>query len=404
MTDRIKMLSLEDKAYMSFRLFNKNFPLDVLSKIYPIRETIQGDALCFLGMGKIGKIAPKKEEFLEVYKNMPIDIADTAESILMNPMYDRDNVIHVFDLLQNNVYNKALLTNSITYTDIKIKMEEFTAGLFGYIIPYKLKAYSIRKKLMDDDFSHEDPLKNLMYNSVTTYISEFISTNDVNVTALMYYLLMRELEVQDKFKYKELFSSILFMLNKSFSAEFESLCNMISGDADFSLTDVIDRVSTSCSLQPDTMELVKSCQKMQFIPNGYKNQGSEDYSSFGVTLQDEGFELKDDNDVQRILMSVKGMDEELIKDYVGEGVISYTFGENEIGCLRFSMKIPMLICNNKAGYTRMIIQYEGNNFLLINKVGDPKIYGLGIDTSASDGTRKLFILEPDKRFEYKLQS
>lgn len=390
-SNKIDNLSINDKAYMIYGDGPRNFPIQIRSYIYTKTSIWKEDIQNAVGNKSLEKVFPffKASKFLFSYGSTIHDerIRNMIDKIGKMESFTKENIIDIFSLCN-------YFMNLVSTTDCS---SELWHDIFFIFIPYKIKAYEIRKKITQDFFSSDDTLNSLINETLSNMYNEFLNTSYPKIMIISYLNLMNELGVKPS-KFIDLFIMIKSIFGFNCNSVKETINAIETGQ--MNVVDILNEVQDTY-IDTDVNIYAKKIEDIKLIENYTKGEISTELS-YGIILKDPNFILEKQSDLNRIILLMDDIDDSFIKEYIGaNAIIYYDFTENEIGCLR-SHEIPMIILKRKIGDRRVVIQYKGEEYLIFHTNLENKIYGLGLSRSDEE-SRKLFEITLDSNYNYRLE-
>ena len=405
MIDNINRLSLSDKLYMIVN--PSSFSLSNRSLINFYKNEWTEDIEKNMNPGVIELEYDEYENLKLRCNNVVEDSGNETVCKELNRFYKKVIFTHceskenIKDLLC--LFNIELdwLIRNIDLIPINGRKDYFSkiTVCFLDLLRYKVRAHEIVVNNNCDIAPGDEELRSFYDHYISHLITELITSDNDRYLALISYLLLTYLEVDESTKFPEILDSIVgAKLRKYHSVIMDTLVTMLKGKVN-----PIAIIDSICVEPGDKMmDLMKREGKLCIEKNYKKDKVSDILRNGELCIGDSVFGDKPIN-LESLMREIYRLNTECIKDYVGENkVINFSISEREVGYLKMKEKLPVCKVLTKKDGFYTLTRYEDISYLLFKMYNDNKCYGISFPEGFK-GERKVVIFDIPRELDYKLE-
>ena len=284
----------------------------------------------------------------------------------------------------------------------KEDLKNISDYIFSTLIPYKLQAYEIHKKMMSDVIPADKNLYAYTMNSLRLLFDLFVKSYTINVISFVVYMIVNELELENRVTNP----LGVFIKAKSYMNDYSinticdltEICNKLNkgGTDAISLLDEIDTEEEDC----DFVDFIKKRAEVKIKESFKKDTICTDADKMLAI----GNNVLPRLDPANLIVEIEQLQPDYIKSYIGDDTsITYEIPERMIGYLEVRENVPICKVMYDGGKFYTLIRYHGESYLLFLKEGNNSVcFGLSFPAN-SDGERYLVSFSIPDELDYKLE-
>lgn len=305
-------------------------------------------------------------------------------------------------LLFNNQLTQFKSKKDVSIISIDISKDTYIKLQIKYflkLLQFKLKAHEISTFYSGDIRPSGVSINDFTYTILRNLIDELVASKDENCSALVIYLILQYLHMDNKDFYSEIFTT---------------MCKYISNLDPRRLSRIITKIDEGGC---DSLKVIEQVDGMKCTPysniiqkegkriigeNFKKNKVSDIFRNGDLCIGDVVF---DDNEtsLENLITEITKLNTDVIKDYIGENkIINFRIDEKEVGYLKLKEKLPICKVLLKNGGFYTLTKYENMSYLLFKLYNDNKCYGISFPAEFK-GSRKIVIFDVPEDRDYKLE-